>query len=124
MVAGKFSRRRFLKSTPAASTVGIRAPHICTAHAAGMLSVGFCDHRVPTANDVIARLRNAWAATERIEKKVDDIPRQGSTNLLAIAAKAQAKSDHDMPALLALILVMALLLPWATMRTFCLFIVI
>lgn len=44
MAAKKSSRRKFLKSTLAASTVGLFGPYIHTAHAAGQLSVGFWDH--------------------------------------------------------------------------------
>ena len=48
----KFSRRRFLASTAAASAAVIGAPYIRTSHAAGKLAVGFWDHWVPGANDV------------------------------------------------------------------------
>src|SRR3954469_10373531 len=92
----KFTRRRFLGSTAAASAVTLAAPYIRTSHAAGSLAVGFWDHWVPGANDVLTKLCNEWAAKEKVEIKIDYIPSQGNKNLLTIAAEAQAKAGHDM----------------------------
>jgi ABC-type glycerol-3-phosphate transport system substrate-binding protein len=96
MAARKFTRRRFLEATAAASTVGVFAPFVRTAHAAGKLAVGFWDHWVPAANNALTKLCNEWAAREKVEINIDYIPSQGQKNLLTIAAESQAKSGHDM----------------------------
>src|SRR5213083_2845792 len=98
MAAKTFNRRRFLKST-AAATAAVGFPYIRTSHAAGTLSVGFWDHWVPGANDVLTKLCNEWAAKEKVELKIDYITSQGSKILLTIASEAQAKSGHDILAL-------------------------
>src|SRR3954468_21790618 len=95
MASRTFTRRRFLQSTAAASAV-TAFPHIRTSHAAGKLEVGFWDHWVPGANDVLTKLCQEWAAKEKVEIKIDYIPSQGQKNLLTIAAEAQAKAGHDM----------------------------
>ena len=99
MVTKKFTRRRFLKTTAAASAAVGFAPYVRTAHAAGKLSVGFWDHWVPGANDVLTKLCNEWAAKEKVEITIDYIPSLGQKNLLTIAAEAQAKAGHDMLAM-------------------------
>ena len=95
MATKKFNRRRFLKSTAAASATAVFAPFIRTSHAAGKLEVGFWDHWVPGANDTLTKLCNEWAAKEKVELKIDYITSQGNKNLLTIASEAQAKSGHD-----------------------------
>ena len=67
MATGKITRRRMLKATAAGLATGIVGPHIRTAHAAGSLSVGFWDHWVPTANDVLTKLCNDWAKKEKVD---------------------------------------------------------
>ena len=94
MAARKFSRRRFLAAS--ATTVAANALFIRGAHAAGKLEVGFWDHWVPGANDVLTKMCNEWAAKEKVEIKIDYIPSQGQKNLLTIAAEAQAKAGHDL----------------------------
>lgn len=96
MASKNFTRRRFLKTTAAASATAAVAPYIRTSHAAGKLEVGFWDHWVPGANDTLTKLCNEWAAKEKVEIKIDYIPSQGQKNLLTIAAEAQAKAGHDM----------------------------
>src|SRR5262245_51839815 len=96
MASRKFTRRRFIHSTAAAATAALAAPYIRTSHAAGSLAVGFWDHWVPGANDVLTKLCNEWAAKEKVDLKIDYIPSQGNKNMLTIAAEAQAKAGHDM----------------------------
>ena len=91
-----FNRRRFISSTAAAAATAAVGPYIRTAHAAGKLEVGFWDHWVPGANDVLTKMCQEWAAKEKVELKIDYIPSQGNKNLLTIAAEAQAKAGHDM----------------------------
>jgi ABC-type glycerol-3-phosphate transport system substrate-binding protein len=98
MATRKFTRRRFLKSTAAASAVAA-FPYIRTSHAAGKLEVGFWDHWVPGANDVLTKMCQEWAAKEKVDIKIDYIPSQGQKNILTIAAESQAKAGHDMLAL-------------------------
>ncbi len=99
MVTKKFTRRRFLKTAAAASAAVGLTSYVRTSHAAGKLELGFWDHWVPGANDVLTKLCNEWAAKEKVEIKIDYIPSQGQKNLLTIAAEAQAKAGHDMLAL-------------------------
>jgi hypothetical protein len=96
MHQGKFTRRRFLRGTAVASAAAITAPYIRTAHAAGTLELGFWDHWVPGANDVLTKLCNEWAAKEKVGLKIDYIPTIGNKIHLTIAAESQAKGGHDM----------------------------
>ena len=96
MTARQFTRRRFLKSTATAAAATVAFPYIRTSHAAGKLEVGFWDHWVPGANDVLTKMCQEWAAKEKVDIKIDYIPSQGQKNLLTIAAEAQAKAGHDM----------------------------
>jgi len=91
----KFSRRRFLATTAAASAVTLAPPFIRSSRAAGKLSVGFWDHWVPGANDTLTKICNEWAAKEKVDIKIDYITSQGAKNELTIVAEAQAKSGHD-----------------------------
>ena len=91
-----FDRRRFLGTTAAVSAATIAAPYIRTAHAAGKLSVGFWDHWVPGANDVLTKICQDWAAKEKVDLKIDYITSQGNKIVLTAQAEAQAKSGHDL----------------------------
>ena len=95
MLHRKFTRRKFLAASGAASAASLMAPLVRTAHAAGSLSVGFWDHWVPGANDALAKLCNEWAAKEKVDIKIDFITSQGSKLVLTHASEAQAKSGHD-----------------------------
>lgn len=99
MALTRFDRRRFLAGAAAASAASLAAPFVRTSHAAGSLSVGFWDHWVPGANEVLTRLCNVWAAKEKVDLKIDYITSQGNKIILTIAAEAQAKSGHDILAL-------------------------
>jgi ABC-type glycerol-3-phosphate transport system substrate-binding protein len=90
-----FDRRRFLGASAAAAL----APYLRTSFAAGALTVGFWDHSVPRANDVLTRLCNEWAAKEKVDLKIDYMSVQGNKLLLTIAAEAQARTGHDILAL-------------------------
>jgi len=92
MGSSGFNRRRFLTTAAAAAV----APHVRTSHAAGSLAVGFWDHWVPGANDVLARLCKEWAAKEKVELKVDFITSLGSKLLLTMTSEAQARSGRDL----------------------------
>src|SRR5690349_19184354 len=91
MRSNSVSRRRFL----AGSASVVLAPYVRTARAAGKLSVGFWDHWVPGANEVLARLCNEWAAREKVDLKVDFITSLGNKLVLTQTAEAQAKAGHD-----------------------------
>jgi ABC-type glycerol-3-phosphate transport system substrate-binding protein len=99
MASRNVSRRRFLASSIAAGAAAAAGPYIRTSHAAGKLEVGFWDHWVPGANDVLTKMCQEWAAKEKVDIKIDYIPSQGNKNMLTIAAEAQAKAGHDMLAL-------------------------
>jgi ABC-type glycerol-3-phosphate transport system substrate-binding protein len=95
MGSRKVSRRRFVASTAALSTVAIAAPFVRGAYAAGKLSVGFWDHWVPNANNATEALIKEWADKEKVEVQIDFITTQGNKLLLTGAAESQAKSGHD-----------------------------
>jgi ABC-type glycerol-3-phosphate transport system substrate-binding protein len=94
-----FNRRRFISTTAAAAATAAVGPYIRTSHAAGKLEVGFWDHWVPGANDVLTSTCNEWAAKEKVDIKIDYIPSQGRKNLITIAAESQAKAGHDILAM-------------------------
>ncbi|MGD9503166.1 MAG: ABC transporter substrate-binding protein, partial [Methyloceanibacter sp.] len=91
----KFTRRRFMATTAAASATMIAAPFVRTANAAGKISIGFWDHWVPGANAATKSVVEEWAAKEKVEVQIDYIPSQGNKNLMTIAAEAQARAGHD-----------------------------
>jgi hypothetical protein len=92
-----FSRRTLLKTGAAATAAGaLPLPFMHGAHAAGKLNVGFWDHWVPGANDVMTKLCKEWAAKEKVEISIDYITSQGDKLMITSAAEAQAKSGHDM----------------------------
>ncbi|HTO43070.1 MAG TPA: extracellular solute-binding protein [Burkholderiales bacterium] len=91
MTSTRLDRRRFL----AASAAAVAAPYVRTSHAAGRLTVGFWDHWVPGANNVLTKLCNDWAAKEKVDLKIDYITSQGNKILLTGTAEAQAKAGHD-----------------------------
>ena len=89
-------RRRFLARTAAVSAAVVAAPYIRTTYAAGTLSVGFWDHWVPGANDVLTKVCQDWAKKEHVDLKIDYITSQGNKIVLTAQAEAQAKSGHDL----------------------------
>ncbi len=95
MASKNFSRRRFLKTTAAASAVASVGPYIRTANAAGSVSIGFWDHWVPGANKTMTKLCEEWGAKNKVDVKIDYITSQGQKNVLTIVAESQAKSGHD-----------------------------
>ena len=95
----KFTRRRFIASTAAASATMIAAPFVRTARAAGTLAIGFWDHWVPGANKTSEALVREWAEKEKVEVSIDYIPSQGNKLQITIAAEAQAGSGHDILAM-------------------------
>src|SRR5947199_5839709 len=95
MSTSGFTRRRFL-GTAAATSAVIAAPYIRTSHAAGSLSVGFWDHWVPGANDVLTKICQDWATKEKVNLKIDYITSQGNKIVLTAQAEAQARSGHDL----------------------------
>ena len=69
--------------------------HIRTAGAAGKLTVGFWDHWVPAANDVMQTQVDAWADKNKVDLTVDFITSNGFKIQVTQAAEAQARSGHD-----------------------------
>ena len=93
-------RRKFLKAA-AATSAALAFPYIRTSHAAGSLSVGFWDHWVPGANDVLTKICQDWAKKEKVDLKIDYITSQGNKIQLTATAEGQAKSGHDFLTFLA-----------------------
>ncbi|MGE0418458.1 MAG: ABC transporter substrate-binding protein [Acetobacteraceae bacterium] len=87
------SRRKALKA--AAATAALPLVHIRTAGAAGKLAIGFWDHWVPGANDVMKKQVDAWAAKNKVEVTADFITSTGGKLQLTPAAETQAKTGHD-----------------------------
>jgi hypothetical protein len=90
---GRISRRGALKLGAAATALPL--VHIRTAGAAGKLNIGFWDHWVPGANDVMQKQVNAWAAKSKVEVQADFITSTGGKLALTPAAETQAKTGHD-----------------------------
>ena len=98
MAKKRISRRHFVAGSAAAATF-VSAPFVRTAGAAGKLAVGFWDHWVPGANDVLTAIAQEWAKKEAVELSIDYIPSAGNKVLITIAAEGQAKSGHDILAM-------------------------
>src|SRR3954462_7571579 len=94
MPSKPFDRRRFIK-TSAAASAALAFPYIRTSHAAGSLTIGFWDHWVPGANDTLTKLCMDWGKKEKVDVKIDYITSQGNKNMLTITAESQARSGHD-----------------------------
>jgi len=69
--------------------------HIRTAGAAGKVSIGFWDHWVPGANEVMAKQVREWADKNKVEVMADFIASSGSKLQITGVAEAQAKTGHD-----------------------------
>ena len=95
MKKDKFTRRRFMATSAAASATMVAAPFVHTAGAAGSLSMGLWDHWVPGANKAMTEICEAWAQKEKVDLKIDYLSTQGNKLYLTIAAEALARSGHD-----------------------------
>ncbi len=89
----RISRRNALKL--GAATTVLPLVHIRTAGAAGKINIGFWDHWVPGANDVMQKQVDAWAAKNKVEVQADFIASSGNKLQLTGVAEAQAKTGHD-----------------------------
>ncbi|HET7882724.1 MAG TPA: extracellular solute-binding protein [Acetobacteraceae bacterium] len=89
----RVSRRTALKLGAAATALPL--VHIRTGHAAGKVAIGFWDHWVPAANDVMKSQCEAFAKAHQVDVQADFITSVGSKNILTIAAEGQAKTGHD-----------------------------
>ena len=92
-MAHRPTRRRVLKT--AATAAALPLVHIRTAGAAGKLALGFWDHWVPGANDVMQKQVNAWAEKNKVDVSLDFITSSGFKINLTAAAEYQAKNGHD-----------------------------
>ena len=79
----------------AAGATALSAPFVRGAFAAGKLSLGFWDHWVPGANDVLAKLCHEWADKEKVDIAIDFITSNGDKLLLTISGERESKSGHD-----------------------------
>ena len=91
------TRRSVLAAGAAAALIA--TPFVRGAHAAGKLSVGFWDHWVPGANDVMRKIVQEWADKEKVDVDADFITSTGDKLRITIAAEAQAGSGHDVLAM-------------------------
>src|SRR5213080_5446960 len=89
------TRRQFVAATAMSSAALITAPYVRGVNAAGKLSIGFWDHWVPGANDMLTKLCREWADREKVEITIDFITSQGDKLMLTGAAEEQARSGHD-----------------------------
>ncbi len=81
----RVTRRTALRIGAAAAALPL--VHIRTGHAAGKVSIGFWDHWVPAANDVMKQQCAAFSQAHQVEVQADFITSVGSKNLLTIAAE-------------------------------------
>jgi hypothetical protein len=95
MAVRAHTRRRFIKSAALGTGAALAAPYIKTAHSAGSLNVGFWDHWVPGANDVMRQLVNQWAEQNNVDLTLDFITSTGQKILVTAAAEARAGTGHD-----------------------------
>src|SRR5258705_11763593 len=95
----KLSRRQFGAATATTSAALVAAPYVRGAYAAGKLSIGFWDHWVPGANKTLTDLVNEWGEKAKVEVRIDYITSQGKKLLVTVAAEAQAKTGHNIPAM-------------------------
>jgi len=89
----RLSRRNALKLGAAASALPL--VHIRTAGAAGKVNIGFWDHWVPGANDVMKKQVDAWGAKNKVDVQPDFITSTGNKLQLTGVAEAQARTGHD-----------------------------
>ena len=94
MVSRRVSRRGVMAGGAMAYAL-VAAPFVRGAHAAGKLTMGFWDHWVPGANDVLTKICQDWAKKEKVDIKIDYITSQGNKIVLTAQAEAQARSGHD-----------------------------
>src|ERR1041384_1919045 len=87
-------RRTFIKGT-AAATAALAFPYIRTSHAAGSLSVGFWDHWVPGANDVVTKICQDGRTQESADLKTAHTTGQDNKIVITATAEAQAGAGHD-----------------------------
>jgi len=87
------SRRRAVKLGTAAAALPL--VHIRTAGAAGTLNIGFWDHWVPGANDVMRKQVQTWADKNKVEVTADFITSTGGKLAMTPAAETQARTGHD-----------------------------
>src|SRR3984957_188809 len=87
------SRRKAVKLGAAAAALPL--VHIRSAGAAGKLNIGFWDHWVPGANDVMQKQDDVWAAKNKVEVTADFITSSGGKPQMTPAAETQAKAGHD-----------------------------
>ena len=73
--AARVTRRSVLVAGAAAAAFA--TPFVRGAHAAGKLSVGFWDHWVPGANDVMRKIVQEWADKEKVDTIADFIKEEG-----------------------------------------------
>src|SRR6187401_2989094 len=92
MPESKLSRRGVVAGGAA---LGIAAPFVRSANAAGSLTIGLWDHWVPGANEVSQAIIKEWADREKVDVKVEFITSQGNKLLLTLAVEAQSRSGHD-----------------------------
>jgi ABC-type glycerol-3-phosphate transport system substrate-binding protein len=93
MTSFQTTRRAALKA--GAGLAALPLVHVCTAYAAGRLSLAFWDHWVPAGNDIMRKQVMAWGQKSKVEIQLDFITSNGFKNLLTMAAEEQAKSGHD-----------------------------
>jgi ABC-type glycerol-3-phosphate transport system substrate-binding protein len=89
----RLSRRSAVKLGVAAAALPL--VHIRTAGAAGKLNIGFWDHWVPGANDVMQKQVNVWAEKNKVDVTADFITSSGGKLNMTPAAETQAKTGHD-----------------------------
>ncbi len=89
----RLSRRKALRLGAAAGALPL--VNIRTAGAAGQLSLALWDHWVPTGDDAMRKLIDAWAEKNKVDVQLDFLTGVGNKINITMAAEAQAKTGHD-----------------------------
>jgi ABC-type glycerol-3-phosphate transport system substrate-binding protein len=92
-MARHMTRRSAFKLGAAATALPL--VHIRTVGAAGKLSLALWDHWVPTGNDAMRKLVDAWAQKNKVDVQLDLLTSVGSKINITMAAEAQARAGHD-----------------------------
>lgn len=90
---GQVSRRKALAIGAGAAALPL--VHICTAGAAGRLSVAFLSGFIPEQDAAMAALAGQWGRENGVEVEADFVTLLGNKYILTLAAESQARMGHD-----------------------------
>ncbi|GAA0586372.1 extracellular solute-binding protein [Craurococcus roseus] len=92
---GPTRRAALLGGAAVVAAGALPAPSVHGQTTGGRLSVGFWDHWVPPANEVMRRIVAEWGEKNHVEVQLDLITSVGNKLLLTVTSEAQARRGHD-----------------------------